>query len=247
MAAAVLATLPSSLAEQQLHSALLQPWNGFACQYAKGTKAKGGGGGKKQGGAAASEDQDADQQQPEFDPTEIEQSMQATVEHLSKELSGVRTGRANPGLIENIQVDAYGEKLPLKACGAVTVRNPQLLAVAVFDSGLAGAVVKAIQNSPLSLAPSHEGSEVLVKLPRMTKETVEQMVKIVHIEVEGAHQSIRRARQKGMDAIKKAFKGASEDERKRAEKEMQKLHDRFIAEADRLRKAKDSELREHRD
>jgi ribosome recycling factor len=79
-------------------------------------------------------------------------------------------------------------------------------------------VEKAIRTSPLSLNPAAEGSEVLVPLPRMTQDTIERMVKLVHLEAEGAHQSIRRARQKGMDAVKKAFKAA--DEKKRAEKEV---------------------------
>ncbi|GBF92971.1 hypothetical protein Rsub_05807 [Raphidocelis subcapitata] len=223
------------------------PTHHIARAYAKPAKGKGGGGGGKKGGGEPEAAVEADQQQPEFDPAEFESAMASAVEHLGRELSGVRTGRANPGLLENIPVEAYGEKLPLKACGAVTVRNAQLLAVSVFDSGLVAAVSKAIQNSPLSLAPAVEGSEVLVKLPRMTKDTIEQMVKLVHMEVEGAHQSIRRARQKGMDAIKKSFKGGAEDERKRAEKEVQRLHDRFLAEAERLKKAKDAELREHRD
>lgn len=81
-------------------------------------------------------------------------------------------------------------------------------------------VEKAIRNSPLSLNPTTEGSEVLVQLPRMTQETIDRMIKLVHMEAEGAHQSIRRARQKGMDAVKKAYKSASEDEKKRQEKEV---------------------------
>lgn len=85
---------------------------------------------------------------------------------------------------------------------------------------LAKAVEKAIKTSPLSLNAVTEGSEVLVKLPRMTQETIDRMVKLVHMEAEGAHQSIRRARQKGMDAVKKAFKAASQDEKKRQEKEV---------------------------
>lgn len=85
---------------------------------------------------------------------------------------------------------------------------------------LAKAVENAIKTSPLSLNATTEGSEVLVKLPRMTQETIDRMVKLVHMEAEGAHQSIRRARQKGMDAVKKAFKGASQDEKKRQEKEV---------------------------
>jgi hypothetical protein len=85
---------------------------------------------------------------------------------------------------------------------------------------LAKSVEKAIKTSPLSLTPVTEGSEVLVQLPRMTQETIDRMVKLVHMEAEGAHQSIRRARQKAMDAIKKAFKSASQDEKKRQEKEV---------------------------
>jgi ribosome recycling factor len=85
---------------------------------------------------------------------------------------------------------------------------------------LAKAVEKAVRESPLSLNAQTEGSEVLVKLPRMTKETIEKMVKLVNMEAEGAHQSIRRARQKGMEAVKKIFKNGSADDRKRAEKEV---------------------------
>lgn len=87
-------------------------------------------------------------------------------------------------------------------------------------SQLVGAVVKALQDSPLSLSPTAEGSEVLVKLPRMTQEAVERMVKLVAVEVEGAHVSIRRARGKGMDAVKRAYESGSSDEKKRVEKEV---------------------------
>lgn len=86
---------------------------------------------------------------------------------------------------------------------------------------LSKAVEKAIRTSPLSLNPTSEGSEVLVQLPRMTQDTIDRMVKLVHMEAEGAHQSIRRARQRGMDAVKKAFKAA--DDRKRAEKEVRRV------------------------
>lgn len=85
---------------------------------------------------------------------------------------------------------------------------------------LSKAVEKAIRTSPLSLNPTTEGSEVLVQLPRMTQDNINRLIKLVHMEAEGAHQSIRRARQKGMDAVKKAFKSASQDEKKRQEKEV---------------------------
>jgi ribosome recycling factor len=235
--------------------------------------------------------------------------MKAAVEHYSHELAGVRTGRANPGLIENLQVPvsspseqpsssssssgsgSSGGKggggshhghahVPLRALGTVTVRDPQTLAVSVYDPTMAGAVARAIQNSPLGLAaaPGGDGgggggsggggksggasSEVLVRLPRMTREVVERMVKLVHAEGEGALQSIRRARQRALDAAKGAFgggggggsgggKGAAaknkSSEWQRAEKDVQALVERYTAEVERLKKLKDKELREHRD
>ncbi|KAF6260617.1 ribosome recycling factor domain-containing protein [Scenedesmus sp. NREL 46B-D3] len=215
----------------------------FKCRPYAGVKKSG-----KHKPVEESEDEDAaaaEAQEPEFDPIPYQRLMEQAVEHLMHELSGVRTGRANPGLIENIPVDASGEHMPVKACGTVTVRNPQLLVVSLYDAGLGAAVVKAIRNSPLSLNPTNEGSEVLVKLPRVTKDTIEKMIKLVAAEAEGAQQSIRRARQKGMEAIKKAFKGASADDKKRTEKEFQKLHDQFVADVERLTKMKDAELREH--
>eukprot|EP00882_Tetradesmus_deserticola_P011483 GHRQ01012149.1.p1 GENE.GHRQ01012149.1~~GHRQ01012149.1.p1 ORF type:complete len:239 (+),score=77.64 GHRQ01012149.1:173-889(+) len=157
----------------QQHLLLLSPFQGFAAHYAK---VKGGRKSGKHKPAEESEDDDAaaaEAQQPEFDPIPYRRLMEQAVEHLTLELSGVRTGRANPGLIENILVDAHGEHMPVKACGTVTVRNPQLLAVTLYDAELAGAVARAIRNSPLSLNPSSsEGGELLVQLPRVTKDTI---------------------------------------------------------------------------
>ncbi|WIA13115.1 hypothetical protein OEZ85_006713 [Tetradesmus obliquus] len=237
----------ASSSVQQVHQQdllLLSPFQGFAAHYAKGKGSKKGG---KHKAVEESEDEDAaaEAEEPEFDPVPYQRLMEQALEHLQHELAGVRTGRAQPGLIENILVDAHGEHMPVKACGTVTVRNPQLLAVSLYDAELGAAVVKAIRNSPLSLNPAHEGNEVLVQLPRQTKDNIEKMIKLVAVEAEGAHQSIRRARQKGMDAIKKAFNAASADDKKRTEKEFQKLHDQFVADIERLNKLKDAELREH--
>lgn len=229
----------------QQHNTLLQPFQGFAAHYAKAKSRKSG-----KHKAADTDDEDSQagaSSQPEFDPEPIERLMQQAVDHLQQELAGVRTGRAHPGLLENLLVDASGDHIPIKGCGTVTVRNPQLLAIVLFDPSLSKPVEKAIRNSPLSLNPTTEGSEVLVQLPRMTQETIDRMIKLVHMEAEGAHQSIRRARQKGMDAVKKAYKSASEDDKKRQEKEVQRLHDHYMAEVDKLKKVKDAELREHRD
>jgi ribosome recycling factor len=175
--------------------------------------------------------------------------MAAAIDHLQHELAGVRTGRANPGLLESLPVDHLGERRPLKALAAVTVRNAQVLAVSVFDPDDAAAVVKAIRDSPLALHAAAEGGELLVRLPRLTSEAVEKLVKLVHQEAEAAHVSVRRARARALDALKKAYgAGAgSADERKRHEKGVQRLHDKYVAEVDRHRKAKDDELRAHKD
>eukprot|EP00877_Chromochloris_zofingiensis_P003036 jgi/Chrzof1/12733/Cz07g05180.t1 len=219
------------------------PFQGFACSYAKGKANKSGA--QKQHPEADITDEPDATLEPELDSGAIKALMQQAVDHLQHELAGVRTGRANPGLLENIIVEAHGDKLPLKACGTVTVRNPQLLAVSVFDAGLVKAVEKAIRNSPLSFNPAAEGSEVLVKLPNITKDTIDKMIKLVNIETEEALVGVRRARQKGMDTIKKTFKQASANHKKQAEKEVQKRHDQYVAEIERLRKLKDSELKNH--
>ncbi|KAF8067375.1 frr [Scenedesmus sp. PABB004] len=248
--AAVCCAAGAAAQQRQQQQALLRPWQGFAAHYAKGKARKGGGGGKAPRGAAGDDSDDAGGEggeEPEYDPSPFEAMMQTAVQHFLHELAGVRSGRATPGLIENITVDAAGDHLPVKACGSVTVRGPQLLAVALFDPGLAKAVEKAIRDSPLGLAPASEGGEVLVKLPRMTNETIDRLVKLVRVEAEGAHVSVRHARQKGMEAIRRAFKAASADDKKRAEKELQKLHDQYVAEVERLTKQKDAELRQHRD
>jgi ribosome recycling factor len=223
--------------------------------------------------------------------------MKTAIEHYSHELAGVRTGRANPGLIENLQVPVdtpaaagpaaaggggsgggqqqqqqqqqhhHGHAhVPLRALGTVTVRDPQTLAVSVYDPAMAGAVARAIQNSPLSLsavpggggggggAGSSGAGEVLVRLPRMTREVVERMVKLVHAEGEDALVSVRRARQKGLDAAKRAHGGSKGgnnnnkgSELQRAEKAVAALVEKYTGEVERLRRLKDKELREHRD
>jgi ribosome recycling factor len=221
--------------------------------------------------------------------------MKAALEHYSHELAGVRTGRANPGLIENLPVltesppssssggggggggndkshhqpQQHGHAhVPLRALGTVTVRDPQTLAVSVYDPAMAGAVARAIQNSPLGLSAvagggdgttggkkQQQSSEVLVRLPRMTREVVERMVKLVHAEGEGALVSIRRARQKALDAAKRAYGGGGggggggnkSSDLQRAEKAVAALVEKYNGEVERMKKLKDKELREHRD
>lgn len=194
----------------------------------------------------AKKDSPQDDSQPApvaFRLDDIRQLLERAIDHFQHQLAGVRTGRASPGLIESVTVEAYGERVPLTACGTVTVRTAQLLAVSVYDSGLTKAVEKAIRTSPLSLNPSVEGQDVLVPVPRISRDTIDKMIKLVHSEAEGAKISVRNARQKGMDGAKRAY--ADKDERKRAEREVQKLHDQYVQQVDKLKLLKETELREH--
>lgn len=126
------------------------------------------------------------------------------------------------------QVEVYGEKSPLKAAAAVSVRGPQLLALSVYDPGAVPAVVKAIRESPLGLEPRQEGKgqEVLVPVPPPTAETVKALEKLVAKAAEAAKVSVRHARHKAMEAAKRAF--ASKDDQKRAEKEVQAAVDAAV-------------------
>lgn len=168
--------------------------------------------------------------------------MNGAIEHLSHELANIRTGRATPGMLDHLKIEAYGERMPLKAVGSVSVRDPQLLAVTLFDRGLAEAVVAGIAQSPLKLNPRAEGQEVLVPVPAPTSETLAAMAKVCKAEGETAKVSVRHARKLALDLIKGI---PSEDARRRMEKEVQQLTDKFIAEAEQMVAMKQKDITKH--
>lgn len=170
-------------------------------------------------------------------------SMTKAIDYLKQELAGVRSGRAHPGLLESLQVNAHGEHVPLKATAAVVVRNNATLAVMVYDPSLVDAVLTAIRTSPLELKAETEGGEIIVPIPRLSKESLSKMAKLVKKEAEDAKVSVRHSRQKALDALKKA--PLSGDERRALEREVQKLHDKYVKDVDTLRAAKEKDLQEH--
>ncbi|KAL4422102.1 hypothetical protein ABPG77_001570 [Micractinium sp. CCAP 211/92] len=196
----------------------------------------------KKGGSVAAPADAAPAGDAAFDMSETKKLMERALEHLQGELANIRTGRAAPGMLDHLKVDVYGDRLPLKACGSVSVRDPQLLVVTVFDSDAVPAVVKAVSESPLRLSPRAEGQEVLVPIPRPTAETLAAMAKVCKVEGEAAKVSVRHARKLAMDAAKKL---GSEDERKRAEKEVQKLTDDMIREVEAVVARKEQAIRSH--
>ncbi|KAG1672999.1 hypothetical protein FOA52_005929 [Chlamydomonas sp. UWO 241] len=214
--------LPSTpAAASRVDGTLTRAWGpcvSFAAGYAKG---KGKAGGKK--GAA---DEDA-APPPEFDLDAVEKEMAHARTHLTHELSNIRAGRATPGLLEPVMVEANNERLALRNFGQVTQRSNHLLVVALFNQADAAAVVKAIQESPLELQARLEGKEVHVPVPRPSMEMLARMSKLAHQEAESAKAT------------------GHPDERFRAEKEVQRLCDRFVGEIDMLKLKKDKDLQDN--
>jgi ribosome recycling factor len=168
--------------------------------------------------------------------------MERALEHLQHELAGLRAGRATSAMLDHIKMEAYGDRVPMKQCASISVRSPQLLVITVFDPQLQPAAEKAVRDSPLCLNPRSEGQEILVPVPPPTAEALAAMRKVCKSEGEAAKVSLRHVRKVAMDAAKAL---ASEDARRKAEKEVQTMLDRFIAEVERVVAAKQADLDSH--
>jgi ribosome recycling factor len=177
-----------------------------------------------------------------IDLKQYEKQMLGAIEHLQHELANIRTGRATPGMLDHLKIEAYGERVPMKAVGSVSVRDSQLLAVTLFDPGLVDAVVAGIAQSPLKLNPRAEGQEILVPIPSPTAETLTTMSKMCKAEGETAKVAVRHARKVALDAVKAL---GSEDERRKLEKSVQQLTEKFIADVDELVAMKTKDILKH--
>ena len=192
------------------------------------------------GDDVADDDDDGSDTAAEFDPAAFEQLMESAIEALERDLGKLRTGRASPGMLENLVVQAYGDHTPLQHLGSVTARNPQTLAVMLYDASLKAAVAAAIRDSPLGFNPREDGDTLVVPVPEMNADVKREVAKMAAKAGETAKISVRNARKKGMDAIKRAK--MPEDEAKRAEKEVQKSHDAFVKRCQDLTVAKEKAI-----
>lgn len=176
--------------------------------------------------------------------TDFNQQLQNALDHLQKELSAVRAGRANPSLIEDIPINAYGAQMKLMEVGTITTPQPSLLTIQVWDAGLTKDVEKAIMTANLGLNPSTEGQTVRVPIPPLTEERRQEFVKVAHIKGEEAKISIRQHRQDQKDewTKEKTAGEIGEDELFRREKLMQDLVDKANLEVDSLVKQKQEDL-----
>lgn len=165
---------------------------------------------------------------------ETEEKMLKTEEHVVHEFSGVRTGKASPSLIENVQVEAYGSHMRLKELATISVPEPRMLMVQPFDQSVMKAVEKAIQQSGLGLNPATQGRFIRVILPELSNERRQEFVKLVKRMAEEGRVAVRNERRHAIEALKKlkGTAGISEDDIKDAETEAQKLTDQYIKKID---------------
>ena len=168
-------------------------------------------------------------------------AMEKGIEVTRREFSTVRSGKASPNMLDTVRVEMYGQQMALNQVASVSAPEPRTLVVTPFDKGQAKAIEKAIRESNLGLDPSSQGGTIRVPLPQMNEQRRKELVKIVHKHAEDGRIVVRHARTDARDKLKK-LQGTSEDDVKHAEKDLQKLHDDFIAQIDSSLKAKEAEI-----
>jgi ribosome recycling factor len=179
-----------------------------------------------------------------FDMNDLKRRMQGAIASLKQELAGLRTGRASPGLLEHIQVEAYGSHMPLNQLATISVPEPRLLNVQVWDRSMIHPIEKAISAANLGLTPSSEGQVLKLRVPELNEERRREIVKVAHKYTEAARVAVRHVRRDGLDLLKKLEKEhqISEDEQNRQAGEVQKATDVTIAEVDKLLAGKEKEI-----
>jgi len=175
---------------------------------------------------------------------DLTHKMDVSLDHLKKEFSGLRTGRASAALLEPVMVDAYGSQTPLNQVASVSVPEPRLLSVSVWDKSLAKAVDKAIREANLGLNPMLDGTLIRVPIPPLTAERRADLTKIAHKYAEHARVAVRNVRRDGNEVLKKMEKDhqISQDEHRKYGEEVQKLTDQVIGKIDEALKHKEQEI-----
>jgi ribosome recycling factor len=175
---------------------------------------------------------------------EVKKRMDAVLEHVRRELAGVRTGRASVNLLDSVQVEAYGSLMPLNQVASLSVPESTLIVAQPFDPSLMGTIEKAIRSANLGLNPANDGKVVRIPLPPLTEERRKELSKLVHKMAEEGRNGVRQVRRDANDRLKKLLKdhAISEDDERRALEDVQKTTDQHIATIDDMQKKKDTEL-----
>jgi ribosome recycling factor len=186
------------------------------------------------------------QQQIEERLIDAELRMEKSIEALQKELGGIRTGRANPALVDRLLVDYYGAMTPLQSLAGVSTPEARLLVIQPYDRGAMAAIEKAIQKSELGLNPSNDGQVIRIQIPQLTEERRRDFVKVVGHKAEESRISIRNIRRDEVDHLRKVEKEGhiSRDQVEGSIAEVQKITDRFIGRVDDMAKKKEAEILE---
>ena len=170
--------------------------------------------------------------------------MQKCVDTLKTALMKLRTGRASAGLLDHVRVDYYGSEVPISQSANVVVEDARTISITPWDKAMVGAIEKAIMTSDLGLTPNTAGTTIRIVMPPLTEERRKDLTKVVKTEVENARVAIRNVRRDANQAVKDLLKNKqiSTDDEKRAENDVQKLTDQFIAKAEEAASAKEKEL-----
>jgi len=177
---------------------------------------------------------------------DAEARMKKALETLSTNLAKIRTGRAHPSLLDHVMVDYYGNETPIKQVANVVVEDSRTLTVSPWEKNMVGAIEKAIMNSDLGLNPATAGSVIRVPMPALTEERRRDLVKVVKHEGEGTKVAIRNIRRGANSDFKDLLKDKeiSEDDERKAEDQIQKLTDKYVADVDKMLEAKEKDMME---
>jgi len=173
-----------------------------------------------------------------------EQKMQKSIEALKTDLGKVRTGRAHTGILDHVQVDYYGSMMPINQVAAISLADARTITVQPWEKPMIAKVEKAIRDADLGLNPATNGDVIRVPMPPLTEERRKDLIKVVRGEAENAKVSVRNVRRDANEALKKMLKDkeVGEDEERRAQDEIQKLTDKFVAEIEKVLQAKEADL-----
>ncbi len=175
---------------------------------------------------------------------EVKKRMDGAIEHLRRELAGLRSGRASVTLLDPVQVEAYGSLMPLNQVASLSIPEPTLIVAQPFDPSLISAIDRAIQKSNLGLNPASDGKVVRIPVPALTEERRREMSKLVHRYAEDGRNAVRQVRRDANDRLKKLLKDhqISEDDERRALEDVQRITDQHVTMIDDIQKKKDGEL-----
>ena len=175
---------------------------------------------------------------------ECKKRMDGQVEHVRRELSGVRTGRASTALLENVMVEAYGARMPLNQVATLSIPEPSMIIAQPFDPSTLASIEKGIRSSDLGLNPATDGKVIRIPIPALTEERRKELSRHVHKAAEEGRNHVRTVRRDANDRLKRFLKehAISEDDEKRGLDEVQKITDAAIRAIDDLQKKKDEDL-----